>query len=513
MPYFQSATPADKEDEPLPAIPPPSPSPTPSPPPPTLVVEPSTTGTPEEEEVNLEEDAPPAPPAVSSPEQPPSRTATVADTESVTRTRSSTLSSSRSGVPPLLSGVLIISSLESLLNTKEAKRNAPFKQAITTTLDLLRNPDAMPLDPRAVFEPLRLACESDNYPIMITALDCIGKLVSQGGFGAPLPASVLGSRRQSSSSLSSPEPGTDSSSAFLPIEPAFADEVVNTVCGCFVDSPSGTAVGSEAEKVNLHLISALMSLILSSSLPVHQTALLKSVRTVYNVFLLSRAHQNQMVAQAALGQIVGAVFGRVQTGVTIRKGESMMSLGSMSSHSSKVDVGDMAAADDIEAASRGSVETVREAQASSSAAPNGEGTSGQDAAKSVQAGEEPSGAVAAEANGHDLVPSDEIGAEKREADNTDGVNGTTEPEPIESTEPTAVTEDSVEPSEVPEEVKPHIGPSVPVDLRSDSDPSAVRAAASSIQRFLKTNKRSSTDGSEASVPNGPATPDEEKVTL
>lgn len=39
---------------------------------------------------------------------------------------------------------------------------------------------------------------------------------------------------------------------------------------------------------------------------------LKAVRTVYNIFLLSKSPTNQMVAQGALNQIVGSVFARVQ---------------------------------------------------------------------------------------------------------------------------------------------------------------------------------------------------------
>jgi hypothetical protein len=39
---------------------------------------------------------------------------------------------------------------------------------------------------------------------------------------------------------------------------------------------------------------------------------LKAVRTVYNIFLLSKSPTNQMVAQGALNQIVGSVFNRVR---------------------------------------------------------------------------------------------------------------------------------------------------------------------------------------------------------
>jgi brefeldin A-inhibited guanine nucleotide-exchange protein len=44
---------------------------------------------------------------------------------------------------------------------------------------------------------------------------------------------------------------------------------------------------------------------------VHQSSLLKAVRTVYNVFLLSNDAPNQIVAQGGLTQMVHHVFQRV----------------------------------------------------------------------------------------------------------------------------------------------------------------------------------------------------------
>ena len=44
---------------------------------------------------------------------------------------------------------------------------------------------------------------------------------------------------------------------------------------------------------------------------VHQSSLLKAIRAVYNVFLLSNDASNQVVAQGGLTQMVHHVFGRV----------------------------------------------------------------------------------------------------------------------------------------------------------------------------------------------------------
>ena len=56
-----------------------------------------------------------------------------------------------------------------------------------------------------------------------------------------------------------------------------------------------------------------MAIVLSTDkgMLVHQSSLLKAVRTVYNVFLLSNDAPNQIVAQGGLTQMVHHVFQRV----------------------------------------------------------------------------------------------------------------------------------------------------------------------------------------------------------
>ncbi|GAA99731.1 hypothetical protein E5Q_06434 [Mixia osmundae IAM 14324] len=248
---------------------------------------------------------------------------------------SATRTTQTSSAPPLLSGRLIIQSLESMLASKDAKRSALLREAIERALQVLKSPNAAEtsIDPRVIFEPLRLACDTKSHALMIQALDSIGKLVSHSFFSSPVHApSQAGtpdgthSRRSSLGSIEQP----------YIADPQLAEDVVSTICNCFVDStssgsalpvpstgPLATASASTGpDAVNLHLLSTLLSLILSSSLPVHQSSLLRAVRTVYNIFLLSKGHQNQTVAQGALGQIVGAVFGRVALGQPITHRDS-----------------------------------------------------------------------------------------------------------------------------------------------------------------------------------------------
>jgi brefeldin A-inhibited guanine nucleotide-exchange protein len=75
----------------------------------------------------------------------------------------------------------------------------------------------------------------------------------------------------------------------------------------------------------LQIVKALLSLVLSSTILVHHSSLLKAVRTVYNVFLLSSDPVNQMVAQGGLTQMVHHVFTRCKVSAAIPVSESVHS--------------------------------------------------------------------------------------------------------------------------------------------------------------------------------------------
>jgi len=241
------------------------------------------------------------------------------------------------GSTHLVSGILIVSSLEVIAATKEAKKSKPLKDAVDQALEMLKHgPTSTPVgattatvDPHLVFLPLRLACETKSLPLMITALDCLGKLVSYDFFVED--KSALDRPLMPDTGLRDDDNESTTGASMLNIDQLpLADQITSTVCDCFSPSPAGTAASTSTSSSSsstasqpttqhdtllLRLLSCLLSLILSSSLPVHQSALLKAVRTVYNVFLLGRAGTVQTVAQATLGQIVGGVFGRVKLGV------------------------------------------------------------------------------------------------------------------------------------------------------------------------------------------------------
>jgi brefeldin A-inhibited guanine nucleotide-exchange protein len=197
-----------------------------------------------------------------------------------------------------VSSVLITSALETIAASREAKKSTPLRESTHIALELVRV-DLAGDQPREIFEPLRLACETRSEKLMIASLDCITKLVSHAFFvddsshiaslPSPPPSPAQG-RRDSHSSIS---------------EPSLVDLVVHTITSCHTETSPDT--------VSLQVVRALLALVLSSTILAHQSSLLKAVRTVYNVFLMSNDPVNQTVAQGGLTQMVNHVFARCRS--------------------------------------------------------------------------------------------------------------------------------------------------------------------------------------------------------
>ncbi|TFK55672.1 hypothetical protein OE88DRAFT_1652091 [Heliocybe sulcata] len=204
-----------------------------------------------------------------------------------------------------VSAVLITSALETIAASKDAKRSAPLRDSVKRALDMVHAGEGGDR-PREIFEPLRLACETRNEKLMVTSLDCISKLISYSFFVEATPASAEG--------LPSPPPSPGmgprnsmSGTSQTNIPPmSLVDLVVHTITSCHTETTP--------ETVSLQIVKALLALVLSPTVLVHQSSLLKTVRTVYNVFLLSTDPVNQMVAQGGLTQMVHHVFTRCKIG-------------------------------------------------------------------------------------------------------------------------------------------------------------------------------------------------------
>lgn len=201
-----------------------------------------------------------------------------------------------------VSAVLITSALETIAASKDARRSQPLKDSVQRALELVKSGEGGDR-PREIFEPLRLACETRNEKLMIASLDCISKLISYSFFAEPASS---GSSQTLPSPPPSPGPGARASVSSAPPTDArdipLVDLVVNTITSCHTESTP--------ETVSLQIVKALLALALSSTILVHQSSLLKAVRTVYNVFLLSVDPINQTVAQGGLTQMVNHVFAR-----------------------------------------------------------------------------------------------------------------------------------------------------------------------------------------------------------
>lgn len=195
---------------------------------------------------------------------------------------------------PLSSIVFVVTALEQIAASKEARKKKALAESANKALAAIKRQDAA-LDPEIIFEPLRLATETPNIPLTTAALDCIGKLISYSYFSIPTPAqqppSTPGQQQQ-------PEP--------------LIERAIETICGCFQDEATPA-------EIQLQIVKSLLAAVLNDKIIVHGSGLLKAVRQVYNIFLLSRSPINQQIAQGTLTQMVGTVFERVTARLTAKE--------------------------------------------------------------------------------------------------------------------------------------------------------------------------------------------------
>lgn len=220
------------------------------------------------------------------------------------------LSTGRNSVSHLTRGsmVFVVNALETIDKSKEARKSEALKKACERALELVRIASASAaastnnlsslgrsetvLEPRTVMEPLRIACGTGNPTLVPIAIDCISKLVGFSFFAEEDPFETA--RNRAHDGRSTPPPA------------ALADLVTETVCNAFTEMAD--------DRTQLQIIKALLAIVLSNTSHVHQGSLIKAVRTVYNIFLLSRNPANQAVAQASLTQMVHHVFSRIPLG-------------------------------------------------------------------------------------------------------------------------------------------------------------------------------------------------------
>ena len=209
---------------------------------------------------------------------------------------------------PLSSIVFVVSALEHIAASKEARRKKQLGDAAHRALDVIKTPDSSP-SPEIIFEPLKLATETSSIPLTTTALDCIGKLISYSYFSVPA------------------EPQDPNAASGQEEKLPLIDRAIETICDCFQNEAT-------PYEVQLQIVKSLLAAVLNDKLIVHGSGLLKAVRQVYNIFLQSKSNTNQQVAQGTLTQMVGTVFERVSTRLAMK--EARLNLGKIGSEKGTV---------------------------------------------------------------------------------------------------------------------------------------------------------------------------------
>ncbi|GKT51531.1 protein transport protein SEC7 [Colletotrichum spaethianum] len=202
----------------------------------------------------------------------------------------------------------LVSSLEAIAASKEAQRNKQLTESLQKTLTAIKESDPNFPDPEIVFAPLQLATRTGNVQLITGALDCIGKLISYSYFSLP---STADAQQQDAPADRAP----------------LIERAIDTICDCFQGETT-------AVEVQLQIVKSLLAAVLNDKIVVHGAGLLKAVRQVYNVFLLSRNTGNQQMAQGTLTQMVGTVFERVKTRLHMK--EARVSLDKLKHSSSNV---------------------------------------------------------------------------------------------------------------------------------------------------------------------------------
>lgn len=191
---------------------------------------------------------------------------------------------------PVSSTVFVVNALETINASKEARRNKELGDAVQAALANIRNTEQQ-VNPELIFRPLQMATKSYNVQQQVTALDCIGKLISYSYFAFPTPATA-------------PPNSADT--------PPLIERAIEAICDTF----EGEATANDIQQ---QIIKSLLAAVLDDKIVVHGAGLLKAVRQIYNVFIYSKSSQNQQVAQGSLTQMVATVFERVRVRLDVKE--------------------------------------------------------------------------------------------------------------------------------------------------------------------------------------------------
>lgn len=177
--------------------------------------------------------------------------------------------------------IFIQSAFEKIKVSKDAKRIPALFAATNRVLERFTQfPDQLP-PPKVALEPLRLVCvpPGTSNELKEIAIDALGQLFSFNFMGTVEDEAA---------------------------QNVFLAEAVDIVCDAW------EAEGAE-QRVEVQIIKALTAAVVNEDLMIHGSVLMRAVRQVYHIFVVTRSQSNQSLAQVSLTQMVQAVFERVRS--------------------------------------------------------------------------------------------------------------------------------------------------------------------------------------------------------
>ncbi|OGM50744.1 guanyl-nucleotide exchange factor (Sec7) [Aspergillus bombycis] len=196
---------------------------------------------------------------------------------------------------PVSSTVFIVTALDTIGASREARRTKELEDAVKSAIANVKQSDGQPIDPEVIFRPLLLATKTLSVPLQVTALDCIGKLITYSYFAFPSAQDV---------NVSQTDPTQE--------QPPLIERAIDAICDCFENEATPIEVQQQ-------ILKSLLAAVLNDKIVVHGAGLLKAVRQIYNIFIYSKSSQNQQIAQGSLTQMVSTVFDRVRVRLELKE--------------------------------------------------------------------------------------------------------------------------------------------------------------------------------------------------
>ncbi|KAL4784061.1 hypothetical protein BJX76DRAFT_328185 [Aspergillus varians] len=191
--------------------------------------------------------------------------------------------------------VFIVTALDIIGASREARKTKELEDAVKNALDNIKQSDRQPIDPEVLFRPLLLASRTFSIPLQVTALDCIGKLITYSYFAFPTTQDAK---------ASGPEAPAE--------QPPLIERAIDAICDCFENEATPIEIQQQ-------IIKSLLAAVLNDKIVVHGAGLLKAVRQIYNMFIYSKSSQHQQIAQGSLTQMVSTVFDRLRVRLDLRE--------------------------------------------------------------------------------------------------------------------------------------------------------------------------------------------------